>query len=434
MNQILFEIVLILILLIANGLFSLAEMAVVSARKVRLAQRAEGGDVRAQAALELANNPGDFLSFVQIGITLIGILAGAFGGASVARVLGEQFSQVPGLAPYSEALSLGLVVAVITYLSLIIGELVPKRLALNNPEQIAATLAGPMQALSRVASPLVKLLSLSTDLILKLFGSRTSTESPITEEEIKILIEQGTQAGVFKESEEDIVKSVFRFSDLQLGALMTPRPDITWLDLDDSPETNLQKIIQSGHSRFPVGQGGLDNALGIVRTKDMLNRLAAGEILDLKPLMRHPLFVPETLSGSALLEMLRQSRTHVALVVDEYGGVQGLVTIHDVLQAIVGDLPSRDDPAEPDAILREDGSWLIDGRMLIDEFEELFEIDKLPEEEKGQYQTVGGFVMMQLGHIPVSGERFGLGRWQFEVMDMDGKRVDKILVTAHDPQ
>lgn len=427
MSEIVIEIVVVLLLIIANGVFAMSEIAIVTARKVRLQQWAVEGVPRASAALSLANAPNEFLSTVQVGITLVGILAGAFGGATIAEVVGEQLNTLPLISPYGEAIGLAVVVLVITYLSLIIGELTPKRLALNNPERIAVAVARPMRSLSTLASPVVRLLGWSTDVVLRLMGVHPSPESPVTEEEIELLIEQGAQAGVFHEAEEDIVKSVFRLADRRVGALMTPRTEIVWLDLDDAPEEIRLKIAASGHSRLPVAQGSLDNVLGIVGAKDMLSRAVEGRALDLKAIMRHPLFVVESLSGLQLLETLKKSRTHIALVVDEYGGIQGLVTVNDILESIVGELPTRDEPVEPQAILRDDGSWLLDGMLLIDEFEELFEFDKLPEEEKGRYQTLGGFVMTHLGHIPISGEHFEFGGWRFEVMDMDAKRVDKVL-------
>jgi putative hemolysin len=428
MSEIVIEVAIILALLIANGVFAMSEMAVVSARRVRLAQWAKAGDRRASAALALAESPGDFLSTVQVGITLIGILAGAFGGATLAAKLAEGIALIPWLAEYSQAIGFGLVVVALTYFSLIVGELVPKRLALNGPERIAMVVARPMRLLSKAASPVVRLLSLSTEAVLKLLRVRPSSDLPITEEEIKLLIDQGREAGVFLEAEQDIVESVFRLSDRRVGALMTPRVDIVWLDADDSPEEMRRKIADGAHSRFPVCQGSLDNVLGIARTKDLLARFLDGQPADLKAVMRHPLFVLESLSGLQLLEMLKKSRTHIALVVDEYGGVQGLITVNDILESIVGDLPTHDQPKEQQIVQRQDGSWLVDGMLLLDDFQEFFDVAELPGEEKGYYQTLGGFVMTRLGHIPSSGEHFEWDRFRFEIVDMDGKRVDKLLV------
>jgi putative hemolysin len=428
MSEIVIEVAIILALLIANGVFAMSEMAVVSARRVRLAQWAKAGDRRASAALALAESPGDFLSTVQVGITLIGILAGAFGGATLAAKLAEGIALIPWLAEYSQAIGFGLVVVALTYFSLIVGELVPKRLALNGPERIAMVVARPMRLLSKAASPVVRLLSLSTEAVLKLLRVRPSSDLPITEEEIKLLIDQGREAGVFLEAEQDIVESVFRLSDRRVGALMTPRVDIVWLDADDSPEEMRRKIADGAHSRFPVCQRELDNVLGIARTKDLLARLLEGKPAELKAVMRPPLFVLVSLSALQLLELLRKSRTHIALVVDEYGGIQGLITVNDILESIVGDLPTHDQSGEQQIVQREDGSWLVDGMLLLDDFQEFFDVAELPGEEKGYYQTLGGFVMTRLGHIPSSGEHFEWDRFRFEIVDMDGKRVDKLLV------
>ncbi len=420
-----FELVFILLLIVANGVFAMSEIAVVSARKARLQQWANEGNAKARVALELANAPGRFLSTVQIGITLVGILAGAFGGATIAEELATRLKSIPPLELYGEALALGIVVVGITYLSLVIGELVPKRFALNRPEQIAAAMAVPMRALSVIASPAVHLLSASTDAVLRVLGSQPSTEPPITEEEIQVLIDQGAQAGVFEAAEQDMVEGVIRLSNRRIGALMTPRMQIVSLDLDETPDEIRRKISSSTHSRFVVIQGSLDNVLGVVHVKDLLARTLAGQPLDLKGAWQQPLFVPSTMSALRLLELFKTSGTDVALVIDEHGGLQGVVTTHDVLEAIVGDISRA---SAPRAFQRADGSWLVDGLLAVDEFREIFHIGKLPGEERGAYHTLGGFVMAQLGRIPALGDRFEWNRLRFEVMDMDGLRVDKVLV------
>jgi putative hemolysin len=429
MSELIVEVLIILLLIVANGVFAMSEIAVVSARKARLEQLANEGDPRARAALELANAPSRFLSTVQVGITLIGILAGAFGGVTIARKLAEGLGTLPGLAPYSQVLGIAIVVVALTYLSLIVGELVPKRLALNDPERVASLVAGPMRTLSVMASPIVRLLSASTDAALRVLRARPSAGPPVTEEEIEVLIAQGTEAGVFLEAEEDIVKSVFRLSDRKVSSLMTPRPDIVWLDVGDPPEAVRRKIVESAHSRFPVGQGGLDNVVGVVRAKDLLARCLAGQPVDVKASLQHPLFVHESLSAFQLLEVLKTSRAHIALVVDEFGGIQGMVTLKDISEAILGDVPSVEEMREPEVLRREDGSWLMDGALPMDEFQEVVRCGKLPDEEKGYYQTLGGFVMTHLGRIPSAGDRFDWDALRFEVMDMDGRRVDKVLVT-----
>ncbi len=426
MSDITFKIMFIIFLTIANGVFSMSEIAVVSARKARLQQWVNEGNTNARIALDLANSPNRLLSTVQIGITLIGILAGVLGGAIITEELSARLITIPLLAPYSQAISLGIVVLGITYLTLVIGELVPKRMALHNPERIACIVAAPMRMLSRIASPAVHLLSISTDAVLRILGIRPIAEPPVTEEEINILIEQGMKAGTFEKAERDMVEHVFRLGDLRVGALMTPRTEIVWLDIDDPPEEIRRKIVDSGHSRFPVGQGSLDNIPGIVQVKDMLGRNMAGKPADLKASLRRPLFVPESTHALKVLELFKQSGIHISLVVDEYGSVQGLVTLNDILEEIVGDIPSVEELEEPLAVQREDGSWLLDGMLPVNDFKEIFSIKELPGE--GIYQTIGGFVLMQVGRIPPVGYHFEWGGLRFEVVDMDKNRIDKVLV------
>lgn len=428
MSSITFEILIILVLIIANGVFSMSEMAIVSARKVRLQQLANQGNINAQAALKLAESPNQFFSTIQIGITLIGILTGAFGGATIAAKLAVYLRLIPFLAPYSQPLSFGLVVLLITYLSLIVGELVPKRLALNNPEAIAAFVAIPMRAIAAIASPVVYLLSASTDMVLRVLGIRPSTEPQVTEEEIKILIEQGTEAGTFEEAEQDMVERVFRLGDRPVSSFMTPRPDIVWLDLEDTPEENRQKMVESAYSRYPVCQEGLDNVLGVIPVTDLLARSLKGEPLDLTVGLRQPVFVPESTRGLKVLELFKQTITHMALVVDEYGVIQGLVTLNDIMSEIVGDVPAGPGQDEPQAVQREDGSWLLDGMLGVEEFLEIFGMEEWESEERGSYQTLGGFVITHLGRIPAAADHFEWQGMRIEVMDMDGNRVDKVLV------
>jgi len=412
----------------------MAEIAIVSARKARLRQLADAGNSQARAALELAANPNQFLATAQIGITLVGILAGAFGGATIAEEIATRLGDIPFLAPYGETIGVGIVVLGITYFSLIIGELVPKRLALNNAERIASAVAAPMRGLSTIAAPVVRLLSVSTDIVIRLLGIKPSAEPSITPEELRILIEQGTESGVFEESEQDMIESVLRLDERRVGAFMTPRTHIVWFDIEDSPEDIRRKIADSQHSRFPVIKDSLDNVLGIVRAKDLLNQSLAGQPLDLRALLRPPLFIPESMSALKVLELFKQKGTHVALVTDEYGGIQGMVTHNDILEGIVGYIPSAGEPAEPQATRREDGSWLLDGLVHIDKLKEIFDIEKLPDEEHGHYQTVGGFVMTQVRSIPTVGQCFEWGKLRFEVVDMDGRRVDKVLVTPSQAQ
>jgi putative hemolysin len=423
----------VLFLIILNGAFAMAEIAVVSARRTRLQQLANEGDSKARAALELANEPNHFLGTVQIGITLIGILAGVFGGATIAGEIALVLENVPLLAAYSHPLSLASVVLIITFLSLIIGELVPKRLALNNPERIASVMARPMQALTRLASPGVYLLSVSTDAILRILGISPSTDPPVTEEEIRSLIAQGTQAGMFEEAEQEMVERVFRLGDRRASSVMTPRTEIVWVDSEAPLEEIQQTIAGSTHSRFVVAEGSLDDVLGVVQAKELLLHFLHGQPLDLTANLQQPLYVPESMRALEVLELFKQSAIHIALVIDEYGGIQGLVTPSDILEAIVGDLPVAGEEHDPLAVRREDGSWLLDGMLSIDDFKELFQLGRLPDEDQGVYQTLAGFVIMQLGRIPLVSDHFEWAGLRLEVVDMDGNRVDKVLVQpVHD--
>lgn len=424
-----FEIIVVLLLIIANGLFSMAEMAVVSARKTRLAELADRGDDKARAALKLANSPNQFLSAVQVGITLIGILAGAFGGATLSVPIANAIAQVPLLAPYSQAIGFGLVVLLTAYLSLILGELVPKRLALNNPERIASTVSVRMHWVTSLANPFIRFLTTSTDVVLTLFGANHPSDEPlVTEEEIKVMVRQGAEAGTFEVAEQDMVERVFRLADQRVVALMTPRLDVVWLDLNDPAEVNRQKMMESRHSRFPVCQDNLDTVLGVVHVTDLLARSLAGEPFDLTTMLRQPLYIPEGTHALKVLELFKQSSTHIALVVDEYGVLQGVVTLNDVMEVIIGDVPFADRPHESPAVQRDDGSWLLDGMLPIDKLKEIFELEGLPGEERGNYQTLGGFIVTQLGRIPTATDHFDWENVRFEVVDMDGNRVDKVLV------
>lgn len=426
------EVLFIFILILANGVFAMTEAAVMSSRKERLQQWAKAGNDGARTVLELGHDPTRFLSTVQFGITLVGVLAGVYGGATIAEQLAIYVEKIPLLTPYSKAVSLGLIVAIITYLSLIIGELVPKRLALNNPERIAATLIKPMRFLAKTASPAVSFLSHSTNAVLRVIGVKPSTEPPVTEDEIKIMLEEGKQAGVFEKAEQDMVERIFKLGDRRVYTLMTPRADVIWLDVDDAREA-IQEKAASGRSRFPVCEGSLDHVLGIVKMKDLLARSLAGQTLDLRSALRQPLYVPESMRAFKVLEQFKQSRTHIALVLNEYGSVQGLITLNDILEAIVGDMPSSDAPNEPMIVRREDGSWLADGMLPVEDFKKHFQLAVLPNEETGEYQTLGGFVMMHMERIPKPTDHFEWDGLRFEVMDMDGHRVDKVLVMRTKP-
>jgi putative hemolysin len=422
------DIIFIVILLLANGLFSMSEMAVVSARKARLQKRASEGEKGAKAALELASNPGSFLSTVQIGITLVGILAGAFGGATIAEKLAPSLKSFSAIEPYADKISFGLVVLVITYLSLVVGELIPKRVALHSPDKIAAAMAMPMKRLSALTSPLVKLLEGSTNGLLRLFGLRDSNDPPVTEDEIKILIEQGIRAGIFEEAERDLIASTFHLGDRRVSELMVPRPDIVFLDLDDPPEVIKEVISSNRLSRYPVIQGATDNVVGVVWSKDILAREFTNQAFDLKATMIPPLYLPDAMPAFKAIEMFKSSRRHMAIVVDEHGGVEGVLTVNDILDALVGNIPSIDELEDQPVVRREDGSFLLDGALSVNQLKQTLQIKHLPGEEDGRFQTLGGFLMARLGRVPAVADYVEIGGWRFEVMDMDRRRVDKVMV------
>lgn len=423
------ELLVIFLLILANGIFAMSEIAVVAARKVRLQQRAEEGDERAKSALALAHDPNRFLSTVQFGITMVGVLAGAYGGATIAEQVAEPIRAVPELSRYAEGIALGIVVSGITVLSLIFGELVPKRIGLNNPEAIASWVARPMILLSRVGGPAVHVLTAATNFVLRIFGVKGEAEPNLTEDEIKALISQGAETGAVGATEENIVQRVFQLGDQRVAAIMTPRPDIEWIDVDASEEELREFLASHAHTQFVVCHGGLDEVLGIVRSADLLPIAFKGSRIDLRPLVREALFVPDSMPAVQLLESFRNSHKHVALVMDEYGAVEGLVTVTDLLTAIVGDLPADASEAQGAFVARADGSWLVEGSAAMEEVAAHFGLEGLPEEEAGAYHTIGGFVMARLGRVPKTADVFDWGGMRFEVMDMDGRRIDKVLVT-----
>jgi putative hemolysin len=427
MSGVAFQVAIIVLLILLNGLFAMSETALVSSRKARLRQRAEEGDVGARSALELAEEPNRFLSTVQIGISLIGVLAGAFGGATLAEPLSGALRGVPFLAPYAWPIAFGVVVVAITYLSLILGELVPKRLALNNAEGVASRVSGLMRLLSVLTSPAVWFLSVSTEAVLGLLRARSAPESPVSEQEVEILMEEGARAGVFEEEERDLVRRALRLDDRPVRELMTPRPKVIWLDADDPPEKVLRRAREAGHSYFPVARGDLDDLLGIASVKDAWTREAPGEPTDLLGSLRQTPLVPEGAPATDALEAFKRSGLPTALVIDERGHIEGLVTLTDVLEALVGEVPEEERPVQEDIVRREDGSWLVDGLLAADELKEHLDLRELPREDEADYQTVGGMVMDTLGRVPEEGDRFEWEGYSFEVVDMDDRRVDKVL-------
>jgi putative hemolysin len=423
------ELAVILLLILTNGVLAMAELAVVSSRRARLRTAARGGDHRAHVALALAEDPGRFLSTVQVGITLMGILAGSFGGATLAEHLAGDLATVPALAPYAEPMAFALVVAAITYLSLVIGELVPKRLALARPETIARRLAPAMRTLSIVASPLVHLLSASSNLVLRLLPGSAASEPAVTDEEVRHIMQQGLEAGHFHPEEKAIVEMTLRLGDRRVGALMTPRHQVEWLDLADPPEEQRRIVLEHRHARFPVFDGGLHRMIGVVEIRDLLEQALAGRPFDLRTATKPPLFIPDTAPALRALETFRQSGNPMAIIVDEYGEFEGVVTLTDLLEALVGEMPEAGAPEEPAVVRREDGSWLLDGMLPLDQLKDTVGLHRLPEEEAGTYHTLAGLVMAQLRRIPTAGDYFDLDGYRFEVVDMDGRRIDKVMVT-----
>jgi len=422
------EILLLVSLILLNGLFAMSEIALVAARRGRLVRLAENGDGAAEVAIALHDEPTRFLSTIQIGITSIGILNGIVGEA----ILAEPFAiWLHGLGVDQRAGSIAataLVVVVITYVSIVIGELVPKRIGQMNPEGIARLVARPMRFLALFTRPFVRLLSFSTDTILRLLGQREQTAHGVTEEEIHAMIEEGSESGVIEQQEHEMVRNVFRLDDRQIGSLMIPRADIVYLDVERLLEENLQWIAASDHSRFPVCRGGLHDVLGIVNAKQLLNQKLKGGQTDLAAQLQPAVFVPETLNGMDLLGHFRASGMQMVLVVDEYGEVQGLVTLQDVLEAVTGEFKPRNQE-EAWAVQREDGSWLLDGLIPVPELKDRLELKAVPEEDKGRYHTLSGLMMWLLGRLPQTGDIANWEQWQLEVVDLDGKRVDKVLAS-----
>lgn len=423
------EIIVLIFLIVLSGFFVLSEIAVISSRKARLQHLANKGSSRAKATLEFVRKPGPFLSTVQVGITLVGILAGAFGEYALAEHIASYIQAQFPLGNSAHAIALTLVVAVITYLSVVVGELLPKEFALKNPERVAMSITIPMRTLLGLMKPVVTVLDFSTRMLLKMLRIKDSSDPSVTEEEIKIMIEEGTKAGTFNNVEREMVERVFRLGDRHANALMTPRTDIIWIDLDDPLEENLKKIKQSSHSFFPVCQTGIDHILGIVHVKDLLSKSLNGEKIVFQNVLRQPLYVVENMPVVQLIEQFKKTGVHFAFLIDEYGGMQGLVTLNDILKALVGQEIDVEEKMDPYIVKREDGSYLIDGALLLDEFKELLNIDAFTEEETGNYQTVAGFVINQMGKIPAAGQFFTWKDYRVEVVDMDGNRIDKLLVS-----
>jgi putative hemolysin len=418
------EVAIVVALILVNGLLALAELAIVSSRRNRLQALVDRGAVGAADALALATDPGRFLSTVQIGITLVGVLSGAFSGATIGQRLAEWLIEQGLRASIAEAVGVGFVVAVITYFSLVIGELVPKQIALRDPERIAARVAPAMTTVARIASPIVSFLDASGRAVLHALGYGAQTEQRVTDEEIHTLMAEAETAGVIEPSERAMIAGVMRLGDRPIRAVMTPRREVDMIDLSADPDEIRRTIVQSHHSRLPVHAGTSEEMLGVVQAKDLLDAYLRGEHPDVAAQVRQAPTVPDTADALDVLEVIKGSRIHIALVHDEYGQFEGVVTNADILRAIVGDFPSEEGPVEPDAVQRDDGSWLIAGSMPADEMAERLSI-AVPQERS--YHTAAGFVLSELGHLPEVGESFDSQGWRFEVIDLDGRRIDKIL-------
>ncbi|OOO02833.1 MAG: Magnesium and cobalt efflux protein CorC [Chromatiales bacterium USCg_Taylor] len=422
------EILVILLLVLLNGVFAMSELAVVSSRKARLKVLADKGHRGAPSALDLVENPGRFLATVQIGITLVGVLAGTFGGATITERLAAYLDSFPDITPFGEPIAIGIVVIGITYLSLIIGELVPKQLALKNPERLASAIARPMMFLAKVAAPIVYFLELSSRLVLRLLGARRTPEQTVTEEEVKAVVAEGVTAGALKREEKEMISGVMRLADWPVQAIMTPRQEVVWLDLDEGDEAIARRLQESHFSRLPVARGSLDRVLGIVQAKDLLNRAIAGKSLGIESALCQPVIVHRYILALQLLEMFRQSPIHMALVLDASGGLEGIVTAADFLKAIVGGLAEAGGKDEPEAFQREDGSWLIDGDLHIDVVKDRLGLREIPDER--DFHTVAGLILWRLERVPAAGDHTDFGGFRFEVVDMDGPRIDKVLAVA----
>ncbi|WP_307727509.1 hemolysin family protein [Massilia sp. AB1] len=422
----------ILVLILMNGVFAMSELALVSAKRMRLERRAEEGSRGARAALDLSDNPSHFLSTVQVGITLIGIFNGAFGEASLVTRLAPEIETIPTLALYAREIALGIVVVCITFASIILGELVPKRIAMQYPEAMATLIAQPLRILSRLMAPFVKVLSLTTEAIVRVLGIRDGKDEAPTEEDITGMIKEGTDAGVFEKTEYDIVSRALRLDDRHLKALMTPRVDLVILDLEADRKANLDLIADNPYSRYPVYRGDRAHILGYVMARDLFAqsvRHGSLDAINLDAAIQPLLYVPETVSAMALLELFKKNRAELALIVDEYGDIQGMVTLSDVMSALVGDVTVIGEEHDPDAVQRQDGSWLLDGGMPLDRFRDLMNTAiAFPDEETGAYHTLAGFVLYQLGYIPKVSEFFDWEDYRIEIVDMDGNRIDRILV------
>ena len=428
------NILLIFVLFFFNAVFAMYEIAMVAARKTRLRQRVKKGSRGAADALDLLKDPNQpYLSTVQIMITLIDTLAGGIGGALLSQPLADQMRRIEWLAPNADLISLILVVTIITYFSIVMGELIPKRLAVSKPENVVTTLSPIIRFMTKMFRPIINLLSSSTNVGLKLLRINTEMGPIITEAEIKSYIEQGRDIGVIEEAEKEMVSGIFRLGDRRVEALMTPRPVMSWIDINAPMDEIWEQILHMPHSRIPVANGDLDEVLGYIQTRDILGKQPDDPEFNLHDYIKEPIYLPENMAALKALDNIQTSGVHLAIVVDEFGGITGMVTDYDILEAIVGEIPEDQQDVDYLAVQREDGSWLFDGLIVIDQLKEILDISEMPGEERAAYQTLSGFVMSQLGRIPKTGAKFKYQNFTFEVVDMDGRRVDRVLVSKTEP-
>ncbi|MBE3569507.1 MAG: HlyC/CorC family transporter [Bacillales bacterium] len=422
--------IIILVLIFMNGILSMMETAIVALRKSELEEKAKSGMKKAKRAYLIAKEPNQLLSSIHINLTLIGMIVGAISSVSIAEEISRWlFAAFPSM-PSVDLISYVLVIAFISFLIIIFGEMVPKRVALNRPEKTAMTLANGMYWLTLVATPIVRFFTSLSRAVLKMFHIQLTPTRSVTEEEIRQMIEQGVSSGIVEEVEHEIVEQVFNLGDLRLNDIFTPRTQLTWIDLDDPLETNLRKIIEGGHSFYPAGKGDLDNFAGMIHTKDLLTQSLNHEPIDLHIILRPALFLPEPMKVYHALETMKKEGRNEAIVIDEYGGIEGLVTLHDIMEELIGEIPGEDDPDEPKITERDDHTWLADGLVSIEDFKRYFDIEELPDiESKISYHTLGGFMILYLGKIPAVKDKIDIEHLTLEVIDMDDVRVDKILIT-----
>ncbi|MGD8454819.1 MAG: hemolysin family protein [Anaerolineales bacterium] len=428
MNKEFLELLLILVLISLNGFFALAELALLSVKKLRLQQQAAHGDARAQTTMELARNSSGFLSTVQIGITLVGVASGTIGGATIALTLTRLFSNLPAVEPYAESIAVIIVILIITYFSLVIGELVPKQIALSNPNRFAKLVAPFMQKLSKLFSPVIKLLDLSTNVIIKLLGIDTTRQPAVSIKELRLMIDEGVNIGVLKPLEETMLEQVLRFDDTPIKAVITPRPELDWLDIHASQEEIKEFLITVGHEKIPIADSDLDHILGMVYVQELLSQYLQNNSFDLRDALNPPVLVPESFDLLNTMKHMKNNRSDVVFVHNEFGGIDGMVATKDILEVIVGDLPEADEFYDPLIVQRPDGSWIIDGMLLIEVLSELLDIN-LNKIMQSHIQTLGGFVITKLGKIPQTGDSFRIFGYAFEVVDMDQNRVDKVMIS-----